>query len=104
MDAYVFRAALICADCAETYKTTHPKPAHADESDEYTYDSDDWPKGPYGDGGGEADSPQHCDNCGAFLENPLTDDGVDYVAAALGDPGTPDVLETWGAFYEMERE
>jgi len=28
--------------------------------------------GPYPDGGGEADAPQHCGGCGVFLENPLT--------------------------------
>ena len=45
-------------------------------TDENDYDSDDLPKGPYSNGGGEADTPQHCDGCGAFLENPLTGDGV----------------------------
>jgi hypothetical protein len=28
---------------------------------ESDYDSEDLPKGPYADGGGEADTPQHCD-------------------------------------------
>lgn len=28
--------------------------------DESLYDSGEWPKGPYGNGGGEANSPQHC--------------------------------------------
>jgi hypothetical protein len=43
---------------------------------ESDYDSDDLPKGPYADGGGEADTPQHCDDCRRFLENPLTGDGL----------------------------
>lgn len=33
----------------------------------------------HADGGGEADTPQHCANCGVPLENPLTSDGVHYV-------------------------
>jgi hypothetical protein len=44
-----------------------------------TWDSGDYPKGPEADGGGEADSPQNCCVCGAFLENPLTSDGYEYV-------------------------
>jgi hypothetical protein len=34
---------------------------------ESDYDSDDLPKGPYAQGGGEADTPQHCEGCGQFL-------------------------------------
>jgi hypothetical protein len=47
-----------------------------------TEDSDTWPQGPYDSGGGEADTPQHCDQCGVFLENPLTSDGDDYLLEA----------------------
>jgi hypothetical protein len=50
---------------------------------ESSYDSDEWPKGPYCDGGGEADNPQHCACCTVFLCNPLTQDGVAYVRAML---------------------
>lgn len=64
----------------------HNPPAFADLSDESTFDSDDWPKGPYSDGGGgESDSPCHCDACGAFLWNPLTPDGAAYVAALFAE-------------------
>lgn len=79
MDAYLFQAALICEDCCNEFKKRNVKPADVDETDEGTYDSDQWPKGPYSDGGGEADCPQHCDHCGLFLENPLTPDGDAYV-------------------------
>ena len=71
-----------------------------DPEDEHAYDSDDYPKGPDGDGGGEADSPQHCGMCGLFLNNPLTDDGREYVIDLLIDHvfdnrGDHAVLETW---------
>src|SRR5215467_8720050 len=36
-------------------------------------------EGPYPDDGREADTPQHCDTCGVFLENPLTTEGYRYV-------------------------
>jgi hypothetical protein len=92
MDAYVYQAALWCGPCvikrlveekkaspgaldmppAEALQQVVSSNGFTDESD---YDSDDLPKGPYSDGGGEADSPQHCDGCGLLLENPLTSDG-----------------------------
>lgn len=78
--AFLFRAALHCETCARAYMAAHAAPAWADLSDESSYDSDDWPKGPYPDGGGESDSPSHCDTCGEFLDNPLTPDGAAYVA------------------------
>ena len=96
MDAFVFQADIYCADCGEAIRKrlTDEGKAPADPDDESSYDSDEFPKGPYEDGGGEADTPQHCgsgDGCinaiagnddtevGAFLENPLTKDGVEYV-------------------------
>jgi len=60
-------------------------------------DSNHYPHGPIGDGGGEADCPQHCDSCGAFLENPLTPDGVAYVADSLAKPlPKPDARNVYG--------
>lgn len=105
MDVYVFQAALICDTCGTLYKQANDKPAHVDESDESSYDSDHWPKGPYGDGGGEADSPQHCDHCGVFLDNPLTGDGETYVRDAFREfvetgRGRLDVLAEWKAAYD----
>lgn len=111
MKAYIFQAALWCAACAEAHKADHAKPAHVDESNESSYDSDEWPKGPYGDGGGEADCPQHCDACGGFLENPLTPDGERYVCealaqtdayAALGVQHNTETPAQWRAFYALE--
>ena len=75
MEAYAYKAALYCADCADDIKARLTPPVVPD--DESSFDSDDYPKGPYDCGGGEADSPQHCDGCGLFLENPLTNEGAD---------------------------
>lgn len=83
MNVYIFQAALLCEACAQLTKETIARKTlfkvPADPDDESSYDSDDYPKGPYANGGGEADCPQHCDHCGVFLENVLTDDGVLYV-------------------------
>ncbi|MFN0317543.1 MAG: hypothetical protein ACKVQA_21165 [Burkholderiales bacterium] len=64
-------------------------------TDDYC-DSSEYPKGPYDEGGGEADSPQHCGGCREFLENPLTPDGMEYVRDAKN--------AEWDAFYGIERE
>lgn len=112
MDAYVFQAALWCEDCTGGIKAERQSAAYrgtrflpSNPEDESSYDSDDYPKGPYPDGGGEADSPQHCDGCGTFLRNPLTGDGETYVREALaaGD-GNPDVLAEWREFYDYLTE
>ena len=96
MDAYLYKAALWCGPCIIKALVAERKaapdaidmlPAEALEqivsangfTAESDYDSDYLPKGPYADGGGEADTPQHCDGCRQFLENPLTCDGVVYV-------------------------
>lgn len=79
MDAYVYQAALYCEDCGLAIRKriceAGRQPANRDES---TYDSDDYPKGPYPDGGGESDTPEHCNGCGVFLGNPLTQEGYRY--------------------------
>ena len=79
MDAYIYQAALWCETCTAEIKGRVAPPAHYDPDNESSYDSDEYPKGPYSDGGGEADVPQHCDGCGAFLRNRLTDAGDAYV-------------------------
>ena len=93
-DAYIYCADLYCASCAERIMRELPKPA------EEPFDSEEYPCGPYADGGGESDSVQHCADCGAMLENPLTEEGLeslrDFLAeteeravryVATGDPG-----------------
>jgi hypothetical protein len=83
--AFIYCAALLCEDCGDTVRRdlTNEGLAPADPEAEETYDSDQFPKGPYPDGGGEADTPQHCDHCGTFLDNPLTGDGETYVRDAF---------------------
>lgn len=109
MNAYIYQAALLCEHCADDVKLLHAMagtvPANPD--DEHGYDSDDYPKGPYSDGGGEADSPQHCDHCNTFLENPLTSEGYDYVQEACADDMGAGRLPTvalteWAPFYGIE--
>lgn len=72
--------------------------------DEYAFDSDNFPKGPDGDGGGEADTAQTCDHCHTFLENPLTPDGYRSVQEMLNKHGAvlPDHAKEWAEFYNFE--
>jgi hypothetical protein len=113
MMAYIFQAALLCEDCGDKVcaELTAAGKAPKNPDDEYSYDSDDFPKGPYPEAGGEADVPHHCDKCGEFLENPLTSEGVEYVkeaclAALEHTPsGTDSVaLDVWAKFYEISLE
>jgi hypothetical protein len=127
MDVYLHNAALWCGPCIIKALVAQRKaapgaidmlPAQALEqivsangyTSESDYDSDDLPKGPYADGGGEADTPQHCDGCGQFLGNPLTGDGLIYVEDALRRCLTTDKLigvtngaaVDWADFYKDE--
>jgi hypothetical protein len=94
MNAYVYRADLHCEDCARDIMARLPKPADVDN--EASFDSDDYPKGPYSEGDGESDTPSHCGSCGLFLQNPLTDDGRQYVMGAN--------RAEWDAFYGINHE
>lgn len=74
-------------------------------------DTDTFPAGPFADGGGESDSPQHCADCGLFLENDLTEDGLAYVAGTVGRDLSGGLLssvavQTWGPFYrdQLDRD
>jgi hypothetical protein len=96
MDAYIYRAAVWCGPCVIKALVAAGKaapgaidmsPAEALQqivsangfTSESHYGSDDLPKGPYAEGGGEADIPQHCQGCGQFLGNPLTPHGLIWV-------------------------
>ena len=127
MDAYIYKAALWCGPCMIKTLVAERKaaPGAIDLSPtealaqivsangfttESDYDSDDLPKGPYADGGGEADTPQHCDECSQFLENPLTGDGLTYVEDAIRAAlrtkrltgATNDAVVEWANFYKDE--
>jgi hypothetical protein len=109
MDIYIYQAALICDACGESIKRQLAAAGVNDDGD-----SDHYPQGPYTDGGGEADSPRHCDrgeDCenaedygtrrpvGAFLENPLTNDGVGYVTQQIQQCPRSPVVRMWADFY-----
>ena len=100
MNVYIYQAALYCEDCGLDIRmrldTTDKRPD--DPEDEYTYDSDEYPKGPYPDGGGESDSPAHCDSCQLFLENPLTSDGEQYVRETVDENSKP-LVQEWAQYY-----
>lgn len=103
MDAYVYQAALLCEDCAAKVKADLDQ--HRDCDTDPPDDSESYPQGPHQDGGGEADSPCHCDHCETFLENPLTADGAAWLAEAfqafiLNGTGNPEVIEDWWGFYD----
>lgn len=73
MDAYIYQAVLWCEECGNKIKAelTAAGKAPEDPEDENTFDFDDFPKGPYPDGGGESDCEQFCDGCGCALDNPV---------------------------------
>lgn len=78
MNVYIHDCEFYCENCAEA-------------KDE----------GPFPNGGGEADYFQHCANCGIFLDNPLTREGIEYTKDAIrekykkGGKGNGDVIYDW---------
>lgn len=108
MNVYIYQAALYCEDCGDAIRNSIPQPDGADLQDESTYDSDQWPKGPYPDGGGKSNSPEHCDACGLFLENPLTSDRGRAMIRPEDIPNsTPATLELeagWTAEIRVEHD
>lgn len=104
LNVYMYRAALYCLPCGEEVKrnldAAGKRPAKP--GSEFSYDSDDYPKGPLPEGA--ADTPSHCAFCDEFLETPLTPAGVAYVREAvasarlIGDDESVALAE-WGPFY-----
>ena len=91
--AYRFQGDLYCKACGEVLKTGL-KP---------NKDSERFPLGPCADGGGEADCPQHCAECGAFLENPLTEEGYCYLRREFHlNNGNTELLRIWRKFYSAQ--
>lgn len=103
---YVYQAAFLCEVCGEGQRMyqkmedTSPE----DIKDENSYDSDDFPKGPYE--ASESDSPDHCDECNVFLENPLTAYGREelyrMVASALYNGSMNEYMLEWIEFYDLD--
>jgi len=73
---YMFNAALLCEKCGTTARQEIDDQGGCpvDVENEYTYDSDEYPKGPYPNGGGEADYAHHCDHCDIALNNPVIEE------------------------------
>ena len=99
-DVYMFQGSLYCEDCGRDIqdKIREEGKAPEDESDEESFDSNDFPKGPLSGGGGEADSIHHCDSngeclnaiklpcgskIGAWLGNDLTGEGDRWLAESI---------------------
>jgi hypothetical protein len=108
---YIYAADVWCDDCADKIKAAMRADGSADAmiangadlDDDRTYDSDEYPKGPFGDE--ESDCPEHCADCREFLENSLTTDGADYVRdtvredIATGDLDSIAITE-WMPYYD----
>jgi hypothetical protein len=101
MDVFIYKAALVCAACAAS--AINRLEMFAENVD--TGDSGDWPQGPHADGGGEADAPQHCDDCHVFLENPLTADGLRFAQETVDEfrALAAETRHTWCEFYGLSR-
>ncbi len=91
MNVYIYNADIYCDDCGLA-RVAQARLEHRPDNG----DSNDFPQGPYRNGGGEADCPQHCADCYKFLQNPLTDDGREYVKH--------NYRQEWADFYGIEPE
>jgi hypothetical protein len=111
MNVYIYAAELWCEECgAKVCKELDAKgEAPEDSSDESSYDSDDYPKGPTPTNESESDAPLHCAGCGRFLEPLLTDEGIRYVREAIEraiieDRADNVALTEWAPYYGIEPE
>jgi hypothetical protein len=119
MNIYIYAADIYCEDCGKAIRRRIRKEGHApsDPKDEHSYDSDEYPKGSFPDGGGESDCPEHCgshEDCinaivlpdgrkiGAWLENPLSSHGVEYVREHMRDDPDNEVVKLWAEWYKDE--
>src|ERR1700682_111947 len=109
MDIYMYRGALYCGDCGEDIREslTVDGEAPQDPEDELSYDSETFPKGPF-DSNDESDSPQSCDKCGIFLENRLTEEGIDHlhwmIIDSLHHGRVSAACRDWIEYYQVELE
>lgn len=121
MNAYIYCADIYCEECGEAIRQQLRNEGKAPKhpGNESSYDSDQYPKGPFPDGGGECDQPQHCANqadcfnaiefedghkVGVWLGNPLTEEGVRYtremIAESYGEKNA--VTALWQEYYAEE--
>lgn len=98
MLAYAYQGSLYCETCGQ--EVIEEIRSRRDAAERFgSLDSNVFPQAAC-NGGGEADSPSHCDSCGRFLANPLTADGLQYVREKLEEYGPR--LDVWGPFYLPE--
>ena len=96
MEAYIYQADIHCADCNDKVVDCLEKRGIKKTE----HDSDAWPQGPYSNGGGEADYPQHCCQCNVFMKNSLTSYGVDYVKHWVKQTPQSEVTKEWQDYYD----
>lgn len=98
MNAYIYHADMLCEHCGVHHINLLTAAKIEDNGD-----SDTFPQGPYSNGGGESDCPQHCNRCGTFLENPLTSEGLAYVKDRLSiKGGNRAIRKLWTEFYGID--
>jgi len=113
--AYIYQASIWCDDCGEAIRKrldeAGERPEDLDLDDESSFDSDDYPKGPFSDDD-ESDTPNHCaseEECPNAIElddgrkvgaivSGLTEDGVAYVRDAKDSP----CVRAWREHYDIE--
>lgn len=106
---YAYNAALYCVPCGTEICNTIDMAKLVElygEDWDLPYDTDHYPL--LGKNG-ESDSPDHCGECGEFLENPLTDDGVNYVVELAQfelerDGKIGETVGMWMGFYGISLE
>lgn len=107
MSVYVYNADIYCEACGskireELLKGIPVKAGLIPYTLEDNGDSNDFPQSM--PDAGESDSPQHCGECGEFLENDLTSDGVEYLHYAIAEylhTGHGGCVPQWVDFYDV---
>ncbi len=112
VEAFIYCADIYCEECGAKIRAELDKAGKtpADVQNESSFDSDEYPKGPFDDAGGATDCPQHCAECKCYLYAPLTSEGQCYAADALWEyviskRGDRKVLDQWAedlADYSLE--
>ena len=87
MEVFIYQADFYCSNCTAgiciALQDEGKKPQNV--IDEFTYDSDDYPKGPYPDGGGGANTANYCAECGVALDNPIIEEPTQWLDDAEYD-------------------
>lgn len=112
--SYIYQADVWCDDCGRAIckRLKRDGKAPADPDDEWSFDSDDYPKRAGDDE--ESDTPQHCAagaDCLNAIELPngkvgllfgeLTSDGVQYVKDAIAE-GRTEVTDLWQEHFHAK--